>query len=99
MTERALGELSSRPDIRRPVLPLWQNSLVIILTLIYLICELAFNSRLLDLVGSLSTPDDIHSMERYGRALTAIAAALLVLQLVLAGNARLKKRGIAFPPL
>ncbi len=99
MTERALGELSSRPDIRRPVLPLWQNSLVIILTLIYLICELAFNSRLLDMVGSLSTPDDIHSMERYGRALTAIAAALLVLQLVLAGNARLKKRGIAFPPL
>lgn len=99
MTERAIGELSSQPDIRRPTLPLWQNGLVIIITLTYLICELAFNSRLLDLVGSLSTPDDIHSMERYGRALTAIAAALLVLQLVLAGNVRLKKRGIDFPPL
>lgn len=99
MTERAIGELSSQPDIRRPTLPLWQNGLVIIITLTYLICELAFNSRLLDLVGSLSTPEDIHSMERYGRALTAIAAALLVLQLVLAGNVRLKKRGIDFPPL
>ena len=73
MTERVIGELSSRPEIKRPTLPLWQNVLVIILTLTYLICELAFNSRLLDLVGSLSTPDEIHSMERYGRALTAIA--------------------------
>ncbi len=99
MTERIIGELSSRPAIKHPTLPLWQNGLVIIITLTYLICELAFNSRLLDLVGSLSTPDDIHSMERYGRALTAIAAALLVLQLVLAGNARLKRRGIDFPPL
>lgn len=99
MTERIIGELSSQPAIKRPTLPLWQNGLVIIITLTYLICELAFNSRLLDLVGSLSTPDEIHSMERYGRALTAIAAALLVLQLVLAGNARLKRRGIDFPPL
>jgi len=97
MTERAVGELESRTDIKRPTLPLWQNALVILLTLTYLICELAFNSRLLDLVGSLSTPDDIHSMERYGRALTAIAAALLVFQLVLAGNAWLKKRGVEFP--
>lgn len=99
MTERVIGELSSRPEIKRPTLPLWQNVLVIILTLTYLICELAFNSRLLDLVGSLSTPDEIHSMERYGRALTAIAASLLVLQLVLGGNAWLKKRGIDFPAL
>lgn len=99
MTERVIGELSTRPAIKRPTLPLWQNGLVIVITLTYLICELAFNSRLLDLVGSLSTPDEIHSMERYGRALTAIAAALLVLQLVLAGNAWLKKRGIDFPGL
>ncbi|WP_285111398.1 hypothetical protein [Leclercia adecarboxylata] len=99
MTERVIGELSSRPEIKRPTLPLWQNVLVIILTLTYLICELAFNSRLLDLVGSLSTPDEIHSMERYGRALTAIAASLLILQLVLGGNAWLKKRGIDFPAL
>lgn len=97
MTERALGELENRADIKRPTLPLWQNAVVILLTLTYLICELAFNSRLLDLVGSLSTPDDIHNMERYGRALTAIAAALLVFQLVLACNAWLKKRDIAFP--
>ncbi|MEB6378594.1 hypothetical protein MXM41_06535 [Leclercia adecarboxylata] len=99
MTERVIGELESRPDIKRPTLPLWQNGLVILLTLAYLICELAFNSRLLDLVGSLSTSDDIHGIERYGRALTAIAAALLVFQLVLAGNARLKKRGVTFPAL
>ncbi|QGU11763.1 hypothetical protein GNG26_15985 [Leclercia sp. J807] len=97
MTERALGELENRADIKRPALPLWQNAVVILLTLTYLICELAFNSRLLDLVGSLSTPDDIHNMERYGRALTAIAAALLAFQLVLACNAWLKKRDIAFP--
>lgn len=97
MTERTVGELESRTDIKRPALPLWQNSLVILLTLTYLICELAFNSRLLDLVGGISTIDDIHHMERYGRALTAFAAALLVFQLVLAGNARLKKNGYCFP--
>jgi|GEM_PF-5876818 len=36
MTERVIGELSSRPEIKRPTLPLWQNVLVIILTLTYL---------------------------------------------------------------
>lgn len=96
MTERIVGELDGRPEIKRPTLPLWQNCLVIVLTFTYLIGELAFNSRLLDLVGSIATTDDIHNMERYGRALTAIAAALLVLQLVLAGNAWLKKRDICF---
>jgi len=37
MTERAIGELSRRPDIKRPTLHLWQNGLVIIITLTYLI--------------------------------------------------------------
>ncbi|HBX11318.1 MAG TPA: hypothetical protein DEF92_00790, partial [Leclercia adecarboxylata] len=80
--------------IKRSVLPAWQNWLVTGITLTYLICELAFNSRLLDLVGSVSTADEVHNMERYGRTLTAIAAALLALQFSLMGLVRLKKKGV-----
>jgi len=81
--------------IKRSPLPAWQNWMVLGITLTYLICELAFNSRLLDLVGSISTAEEVHNMERYGRALTAIAAALLVLQFALVGIARLKKKNIS----
>ena len=79
--------------IKRSALPSWQNWLVTGITLTYLICELAFNSRLLDLVGSVSTAEEVHNMERYGRTLTAIAAALLALQFSLMGLVRLKKKG------
>ncbi|STQ61765.1 Uncharacterised protein [Pseudescherichia vulneris] len=65
------------------------------ITLTYLICELAFNSRLLDLVGTISTAEEVHNMERYGRTLTAIAAALLVLQFALVGIARLKRKNVS----
>lgn len=92
------GHVQEQPwpqdKIKRSALPCWQNWLVTGITLTYLICELAFNSRLLDLVGSVSTADEVHNMERYGRTLTAIAAALLVLQFSLMGLVRLKKKGI-----
>lgn len=84
--------------IKRSALPRWQNILVISITLIYLICELAFNSRLLDIVGGIASNVQVHNMERYGRSLTAIAAALLVLQFSLAYLARLKSAAIALPP-
>ncbi len=95
MTEQVQGGKRMQAGIKRSSLPAWQNRLVIGITLTYLICELAFNSRLLDLVGSISTAQEVHNMERYGRTLTAIAAALLVLQFSLAGIARLKKKHIA----
>lgn len=94
MTVLTQEEKGRRDGIKRSILPPWQNWLVTCITLTYLICELAFNSRLLDLVGSISTAEEVHNMERYGRSLTAIAAALLVLQFALMGNARLKKKNI-----
>ncbi|WP_312414175.1 hypothetical protein [Pseudescherichia sp.] len=98
MTEQTLGDRETQDGIKRSPLPAWQNWMVLGITLTYLICELAFNSRLLDLVGSISTAEEVHNMERYGRTLTAIAAALLVLQFALVGIARLKKKSIAFSP-
>ena len=94
MTGQAQSETGARDGIKRSPLPSWQNWLVIGITLTYLICELAFNSRLLDLVGSVSTAEEVHNIERYGRTLTAIAAALLVLQFALLANVRLQKKGI-----
>ena len=95
MTEQTLGDRGTQNGIKRSPLPAWQNWLVLGITLTYLICELAFNSRLLDLVGSISTAEEVHNMERYGRTLTAIAAALLMLQFALVGIARLKKKNIS----
>lgn len=95
MTEQTLEDRGTQNGIKRSPLPAWQNWLVLGITLTYLICELAFNSRLLDLVGSISTAEEVHNMERYGRTLTAIAAALLVLQFALVGIARLKKKNIS----
>lgn len=95
MTDRTLGDRGTQDEIKRSPLPARQNWMVLGITLTYLICELAFNSRLLDLVGSISTAEEVHNMERYGRALTAIAAALLVLQFALVGIARLKKKNIS----
>jgi len=94
MTEQVQEKHWPQDGIKRSVLPAWQNWLVMGITLTYLICELAFNSRLLDLVGSVSTADEVHNMERYGRTLTAIAAALLALQFSLMGIVRLKKKGV-----
>lgn len=52
-----------------------------VLTAVYLCFELAFNARLLDLVGSAAGPDQLHGIERWGRTLSGIAVALFVLQL------------------
>lgn len=94
MTAQVQEKHWPQDGIKRSVLPAWQNWLVTGITLTYLICELAFNSRLLDLVGSVSTADEVHNMERYARTLTAIAAALLALQFSLMGLVRLKKKGV-----
>jgi hypothetical protein len=94
MTAQVQEKHWPQDGIKRSVLPAWQNWLVTGITLTYLICELAFNSRLLDLVGSVSTADEVHNMERYGRTLTALAAALLALQFSLMGLVRLKKKGV-----
>lgn len=60
-----------------------QILLLIALTLVYLCCELAFNARLLDVVGGSADSQQIHQIERFGRALSGIAAALFVLQRVI----------------
>lgn len=56
---------------------------LVVLTSIYLCVELAFNARLLDVVGSAPDADTVHHIEIFGRSLSGTAVALLVLQLML----------------
>lgn len=60
-----------------------QTLFVILLTMVYLCVELAFNARLLDVVGAGASPAQIHAMELFGRSLSGVAVALVVLQLFL----------------
>lgn len=57
-----------------------QTLLVALLTAIYLCFELAFNARLLDVVGGAASESQIHAIEHFGRSLSGIALALFVLQ-------------------
>nr|WP_315229223.1 hypothetical protein [uncultured Limnohabitans sp.] len=68
------------------------------LTALYLCFELAFNARLLDVVGGVGTAEQIHYIERYGRVLSGAAVALIVLQLLLSRRTQSKiasPRGVA----
>lgn len=60
-----------------------QTFWVIVLTLVYLCFELAFNARLLDVVGGHADHEQIEQIERFGRSLSGTAAALLVLQFLI----------------
>lgn len=87
---------SAPPDIKSamPGTNQWQMTpkqtlYVAVLTAIYLCFELAFNARLLDVVGSAASTDQIHSIEVFGRALSGVAVALLVLQFLLGMRNRL----------
>ena len=64
-----------------------QISFLIVLTALYLCFELAFNARLLDLVGGMADADDYTISRRYGRSLSGIAVALVVLQIMLSRRA------------
>jgi hypothetical protein len=61
-------------------LPAWQVLALMGLTAVYLTFELAFNARLLDVVGGGASSGEIHRIEVYGRTLSGIALALFVLQ-------------------
>jgi hypothetical protein len=50
-----------------------------VLSVIYLLFELAFNARLLDVVGGGASLDEIHDIEFWGRLLSGTAVALVVL--------------------
>ena len=65
-----------------------QIGFLCVLTLCYLVFELAFNARLLDVVGSAADESQVHHIEVFGRSLSGIAAALVVLQVLLARRNR-----------
>lgn len=69
-------------------MPLRQGLFVAALTALYLCFELAFNARLLDVVGSAASADQIHRIEVFGRTLSGCALALVVLQWLLKRRAR-----------
>ena len=71
-----------------------QISTLILLTSLYLCFELAFNARLLDVVGGMADADELHHIEIFGRSLSGIAVALVVLQIMLS---RRTKLGVAGP--
>jgi hypothetical protein len=71
---------------------------LILLTALYLAFELAFNARLLDVVGGGASADDVHHIEISGRLLSGIAVALVVLQGLLTWRARCVRLGRAATP-
>ncbi|WP_291750922.1 hypothetical protein [Candidatus Sulfuricurvum sp. RIFRC-1] len=61
--------MSKFPSFKNPLL--W-------ITLLYLIFELSFSARLLDVAGGVSSQNDIDGIETYGRMLSGIAAGLFL---------------------
>ena len=59
------------------------------LTLLYLMVEMGFNARLLDVVGGLASRHQVESIEFYGRLIAGTAVALLGLGMVLKKSLRL----------
>ncbi|MDR1887796.1 MAG: hypothetical protein LBQ81_00130 [Zoogloeaceae bacterium] len=57
--------------------------LLLVCTGVYLLCELSFNARLLDVVGGSASSDEIHHIEHYGRLLSGTAAGLFLWQFLL----------------
>jgi hypothetical protein len=57
--------------------------LLLVCTGVYLLCELSFNARLLDVVGGTASSDEIHHIEHYGRLLSGTAAGLFLWQFLL----------------
>lgn len=51
---------------------------ITVITLLYLIVELAFNARLLDVVGGMPTADEVSSIEKAGRFISGTALAIAV---------------------
>lgn len=52
---------------------------IFLLTLLYLVVELAFNARLLDVVGGQATMEEIDAIEIYGRIISGVALGLALL--------------------
>ncbi|MBK9445819.1 MAG: hypothetical protein IPO00_06870 [Betaproteobacteria bacterium] len=50
--------------------------IMLVLTVLYLLVEVGFNARLLDTVGGLASPDEIDSIEKYGRVISGVALTL-----------------------
>ena len=59
-----------------------------LVTGLYLMFELAFNARLLDVVGGSATTEQVHKIEIFGRLLSGTAAGLVVLQLLMTLRSR-----------
>ena len=91
------AQAAATPDRteRPPLKGLSTGTLVfmILLTAVYLTFELAFNARLLDVVGGGASTQDVHNIEISGRLLSGIAVALVVLQVLLTWRARRVRQG------
>lgn len=79
------------PSLRS--LQIRQTLILIVLTIVYLCFELGFNARLLDVVGGNVDHHVVEELEKYGRSLSGIAAALVVLQLMWRRRLRLGSTG------
>lgn len=73
-----------------------QTVFIALLTALYLCFELAFNARLLDVVGGAPSTDALHRIEVFGRSLSGIAVALVVLQVLLGRRQRSGRRSPSF---
>lgn len=68
---------------------------LIALSLVYLVFELAFNARLLEVTGTLSSIADVHHIEIEGRMISAAGLTLIALSWIVHRMARGKSLGAA----
>ena len=66
--------------------------LVFSVTIAYLIFELSFSARLLDVAGGVSSQDDIDGIEWYGRVLSGIAFGLLFFRMIIETEWNIKQK-------
>lgn len=78
-----MPESAQSPTSQTNTVPAWPGYLLLVLTVIYIVCEASFNARLLDVVGASPTPPETHSIEVWGRSLSGFAVGLLVFQIAL----------------
>lgn len=71
--EEIIDIMFGPPEARRRWLP-W----MVLATLAYLLVEVSFNARLLDVAGGLATSEEIETIERFGRLISGAALALAV---------------------
>ena len=82
MTALSNTDISARAAAKPYVAPRYVIPLLAV-TIPYLLLEMSFSARLLDLASGLASAEEVHAVERWGYALSGIALALAIVGAVI----------------